>query len=116
MIMSDDINRVVGGFIAEVAKHRDMALNVFDGFAGLLKGMHERLTHTAEEIDRLERQRGSLREKLKAEVEDGRRQLDKLNLEVREAKRELERIVKQTARDKLEILNLLDSVAAKAVA
>jgi hypothetical protein len=68
------------------------------------------------EIDKLERQRGALRAKLQTEVEDARKQLDQVHLEVREAKRELERVHKQTAHDKREILELLDDVAAKAVA
>jgi hypothetical protein len=78
--------------------------------------MEEAVVCLLAEIDQLERQRGALRAKLKAEYEDARKQLDKLNLEVREARKELERVHKQTARDKREVLDILDNIKSKAVA
>ena len=104
------------GFVVETEKARDTAVTVFNNFAAILKGMREQLRLAAEEIDQLERQRGALRAKLKAEYEDARKQLDKLNLEVREARKELERVHKQTARDKREVLDILDNIKSKAVA
>jgi hypothetical protein len=104
------------GFVVETEKARDTAVTVFNNFAAILKGMREQLTRAAEEIDRLERQRGALQAKFKTEAEDARRELDQLAVQTREAKRELEQVHKQTARDKREILELLDTAAARAIA
>jgi len=106
----------IDGIAAEAVKHRDMAVNVFDGFIAHVRSAHERLTRAAEEIDQLERQRAALKAKLKVELDDARRELDEFHVKIREAKREHEKVVKETARHKAEIREILDDVMGKAVA
>jgi hypothetical protein len=86
------------GFVVETEKARDTAVTVFNNFAGLLKGMRERLTRAAEEIDQLERRRAALQAKLKAEFEDGDRRLEAQNLRIKEAHRTAEQLDKENDR------------------
>jgi chromosome segregation ATPase len=105
------------GFVVETEKARDTAVTVFNNFAAILKGMREQLRLAAEEIDQLERQRGALRAKLKAEYEDGHKQLEAIQAKTREAERQLEKTIKQNAQHKQEIRKILDGVImGKAVA
>ena len=88
----------IDGIAAEAVKHRDMAVNVFDGFIAHVRSAHERLTRAAEEIDQLERRRAALQAKLKAEFEDGDRRLEAQNLRIKEAHRTAEQLDKENDR------------------
>ena len=85
-------------------------MTVFNNFVAILKGMRERHTRAAEEIDQLERRRAALQAKLKAEFEDGHKKLDELHVKIREAERKHEKVVKETDRKSREIGQILDDV------
>jgi hypothetical protein len=69
-----------------------------DAWVGHVTGMEQGVLQLLAEIDQLERQRGALRAKLKAEFEDGHRRLEAQNLRIKEAHRTAEQLDKENDR------------------
>jgi hypothetical protein len=102
------------GIAADAAKHRDMAVNIFDGFIAHVKSIHGEIVRIAAEKDAAERLAATERARLKNEIERSRKELDQLGIQIREARKTLERTIKEKDHHSREIGRILDDVMGKA--
>jgi hypothetical protein len=103
----------VDGTIMDLGTKRDAIINAIDQFIAHVKGTHEQIIHTREQMEADQRLAATEKARLQTEIERSRKELDQLGIQIRAACKELEKTHKQNELDKQEIRRIFDSIRIK---